>query len=105
MGRFILSSMDTFATSFNRLFRNWDDILSIPSSTYALGTPLSLDAFLENRGGKIYLAMETVRRHIVSPAIMDQFCFDWNKVRVNDPHRAEIISEGDPIGTDLHPLS
>jgi len=69
--------------TFNNLFRNWDvyvgiDIMSIPE-----GKQITDGAFLSKGSGpEVYLIDNGVKRWIISPAVMDKYNFDWNKIVV-----------------------
>jgi len=70
--------------TYNNLFRDWTGV-AVDLGTNLISARPALDdgAFLARAPGTapVYLVSNGVKRWVVSPATMDKYWFDWNKVR------------------------
>jgi hypothetical protein len=72
---------------FDRTVLNQRGFVTLDLSSFKTGTPLGYDAYLATAAagdGKIYLVANGQKRLITSPAVFDQFGFDWAKVKTVD---------------------
>ncbi|MDQ1833128.1 hypothetical protein [Massilia scottii] len=87
-------------TTYNNLFRDWSGIVQDPHlNNIDTGTPLSHGAVLAQAQGDaaVYLIDQGVKRHIASPATMDRYYFDWNKIQHVAPILIRSIQNGHTI--------
>lgn len=90
---------------YRELFRDWRFIhLDIDIDEITTGTPIPENSFLFKcvDSPKVFLLDGTppnqVKRHIVSPAVMERFQFNWDRIhRFNVPVDMIGIPDGDPI--------
>lgn len=86
--------------TYNNLFRNWDgivrdiNIVDIPEAS-----PLSHGAVLAVPvgGGAVYLVSNGQKRWITSPAAMDKYWFNWDRIR----ETPQAILDGIPEGRSI----
>jgi hypothetical protein len=84
-------------TTYDNLFRDWNgvivalDITSVPERP-----PLSHGAALVRGNGQapVYLVSNGIKRWITSPAAMDKYYFDWDKIQVLAPAVVNSIPTG-----------
>jgi hypothetical protein len=70
--------------TYNNLFRNWSGIIQdIDTIEINQGPQISHGAHLAQAPGhaEVYLIDNGQKRWITSPAAMDKFYFDWNKIQ------------------------
>lgn len=90
---------------YNDLFRGWEDIFEdLDVDEIVTGDPLPETAMLFKciDSPKVFLLdgdpPNQVKRHIVSPAVMDRYKFDWRKItKWNTPLAVIGIPDGPPI--------
>ncbi|WP_190024533.1 hypothetical protein [Streptomyces hiroshimensis] len=86
--------------TYNNLFRNWNGIQSvIDIGSIDDGGQLSDGAILAKSpdGPAVYLVSNGVKRWITSPAAMDKYYFDWNKIVSVSPVALNAIPTGASI--------
>ncbi|MGK5549679.1 hypothetical protein ACSNOH_33895 [Streptomyces sp. URMC 127] len=86
--------------TYNNLFRSWDGIQTvIDIDAVDDGGQLSDGAILAKSPGEpaVYLVSNGVKRWITSPAAMDKYYFDWNKIVNVSPVALNAIPTGAPI--------
>jgi hypothetical protein len=90
---------------YNELFSTWDGIINdIDVDEITIGDPIPLTAILFKctDSPKVFLldgiAPSQVKRHIVSPDVMDRYKFNWQRIHVwNVPLSAIGYPDGPPI--------
>ena len=90
---------------YHQLFSTWEGVIDdIDVDEIQLGDPIPETAVLFRCADspKTFLLDRNppnqVKRHIVAPAVMDRYKFDWAKVQVwNVPLSAIVYPDGDPI--------
>lgn len=87
--------------TYNNLFRNWDGIvgdINVPEITE--DAPLaSGSALIQGQGrAEVYLLDQGKKRHILSPAVMDRYYFDWQKIHHVPGNVIDSIPSADAIG-------
>jgi len=82
--------------TYNNLFRNWDGIQATDISNIAKGPALSVDAVLAkaDNSDTVYIVSNGVKRGIPSPAVMDKYHFNWERIYVV-PH---VLIDSIPTG-------
>ncbi len=86
--------------TFNNLFRDWSGIVQDPHlNEIDNGPQISEGAVLAQAQGAapVYLIDQNHKRWITSPATMDRYNFNWNRVN----HVAPILVEAIPAGTNI----
>jgi hypothetical protein len=91
-------------TVYNNLFRNWDGVREeIAVTSIDTGPDIPTDAmlFICRDSGKVFLLDmqngQFVKRWVTSPAAMDKYYFNWDKiVKLNFPEGATC-----PTGSDI----
>ena len=86
--------------TYNNLFRDWNGIVvDIDIDDIPLGPAITSGAVLVRAAGTapVYLVDQGVKRWIVSPAIMDQYYFAWNRVYVLPAGSVDPI----PVGPNI----
>ncbi|MFF7725306.1 hypothetical protein [Streptomyces sp. NPDC008001] len=86
--------------TYNNLFRNWNGIQSvIDIGAIDDGGQLSDGAILAKSPGEpaVYLVSNGIKRWITSPAAMDKYYFDWNKIVNISPVALNSIPTGAAI--------
>jgi hypothetical protein len=90
---------------YNQLFSTWEGVIDdIDVDEIQLGDPIPETALLFRCADspKVFLLdgnpPNQVKRHVVAPAVMDRYKFDWAKVQGwNVPLSAIAYPDGDPI--------
>jgi hypothetical protein len=88
--------------TYNNLFRSWEGIITdIDVTEIPTGPTLTDGAILAVRtgGGAVYLISNGVKRHVVSPLVMDQYHFAWNRIVGVPPALLDSI----PTGPNINP--
>ena len=83
--------------TYNNLFRDWNGIVTdVDLINIAQGGPLSSGALLAQGIGtfEVYLVSNAAKRWITSPAAMDKYYFNWDRI-VQVP---DILVEYIPLG-------
>jgi len=86
--------------TYNNLFRDETGIEDMDINTIPEDTPLSRDACLARVAGTapVYLVDRGVKRHILTPSVMDRYHFSWRRVQ-NVPRTVlDPIPAGPAIG-------
>ncbi|MEU7054633.1 hypothetical protein [Streptomyces sp. NPDC046197] len=86
--------------TYNNLFRDWNGIQSVVDiGSIDAGSALSDGAFLgkASNAPAVYLFSNGVKRWITSPAAMDKYYFDWQKIQTLPPGAVSSIPTGAPI--------
>ncbi|MGK5732146.1 hypothetical protein [Streptomyces sp. URMC 124] len=86
--------------TYNNLFRNWNGIQTVVDiAAIDDGGQLSDGAILAKSpdGPAVYLVSNGVKRWITSPAAMDKYYFDWNKIVSVSPVALNAIPTGAAI--------
>ncbi|MBF6044507.1 hypothetical protein GO001_04615 [Streptomyces sp. NRRL B-1677] len=86
--------------TYNNLFRNWNGIQSVVDiGAIDDGGQLSDGAILAKSpsGPAVYLVSNGIKRWITSPAAMDKYYFDWNKIVNVSPVALNAIPTGASI--------
>ena len=86
--------------TYNSLFRSWDGIYqAIDPDSIPVGAPLTSGAVLMKgeSSDTVFLVESGKKRGIPSPAVMDKYDFDWNKIHVVPQIVANSIPDGDII--------
>jgi hypothetical protein len=86
------------AATFNNLFRSWTVVQGWPPNAQ-VNKPLATGAFLARAADSpdVYLVNGSVKRHILSPAVMGQYNFSWDAIRVLSNADLAKIPTGKPI--------
>jgi hypothetical protein len=87
-------------TTYNNLFRDWNGIQEdVAVGEIPLGTPLADGSVLAmgSGNGAVYLAEAGVKRWITSPAAMDKYYFNWNRIYVIPSILIRNNPDGRPI--------
>ncbi len=86
-------------TTFNNLFRNWSYREVLDVDAIQTGSPISDGAVLGRATGEpaVFLIDQGIKRHIVSPATMDKYNFNWNRVYTLPRLVIDSMPTGDPI--------
>jgi hypothetical protein len=83
--------------TFDNLFRGWDGVIVVLDiASIAARSNISSGAVLIRGNGRapVYLVSNGFKRWITSPAAMDKYYFDWNKVQVLPPIVVDSIQTG-----------
>ncbi|PSJ26899.1 hypothetical protein B7P34_20475 [Streptosporangium nondiastaticum] len=86
--------------TYNNLFRDWNGIQSVVDiGAIDDGGQLSDGAILAKSpsGPAVYLVSNGIKRWITSPAAMDKYYFDWNKIVNLSPVALDSIPTGASI--------
>ncbi|MCQ8768500.1 hypothetical protein [Streptomyces telluris] len=86
--------------TYNNLFRNWNGIQTVVDiASIDDGGQLSDGAILAKSpdGPAVYLVSNGIKRWITSPAAMDKYYFDWNKIVNISPVALNAIPTGAAI--------
>jgi hypothetical protein len=84
-------------TTYDNLFRDWNGVIVALDVTSVPERPaLSHGAVLVRGNGQapVYLVSNGIKRWITSPATMDKYYFDWNKIQVLTPAVVHSIPTG-----------
>lgn len=90
---------------YNEIFKDWENIIEdLNIDLIETGEPLPETVFLFRcyNSPKVFLVdgipPNQVKRHIVSPAVMDRYNFDWRKIHIfNVPLDMIALPDGNPI--------
>ncbi|GAA3028639.1 hypothetical protein GCM10020000_01440 [Streptomyces olivoverticillatus] len=86
--------------TYNNLFRDWNGIQTIVDpDSIDNGGQLSDGAFLGKspNAPEVYLISNGVKRWITSPAAMDKYYFNWNRIKYVEPVALQAIPQGGNI--------
>jgi hypothetical protein len=89
------------AMTYGNLFRDWTGIVvDINIDEISLGPSITSGAVLVRPDGAapVYLVDNNAKRWVVSPAAMDKYHFNWNRVYVIPPVVVNSIPTADAIG-------
>ena len=84
-------------TTYNNLFRDWNGVVvHIDINEIFEGTALTSGAILgrATNAAPVYLISNGVKRWITSPAVMDKYYFNWNRIYVMPPSAIDSIPSG-----------
>lgn len=84
-------------STFDNLFRNWNGIVQdINADQIDEGAALSNGAFLArpNNEAPVYLVSNNEKMHVLSPDVMDDYNFDWNRVQSLPKVAIDAIASG-----------
>ena len=83
--------------TYNNLFRDWNGVVTdIDINEIAEGSALTDGAVLVrgSNSAPVYLVSNSMRRWVTSPAAMDKYHFNWNRVYVVPPVLVDFIPQG-----------
>lgn len=86
--------------TYNNLFRDWNGtITDLDADQIPQAAQLDDGAILIRGAGQapVYLTDQGRKRWVTSPAAMDKYYFDWNKIVEVPPIVVNSIPDGDPI--------
>jgi hypothetical protein len=88
------------STTYNNLFRDWDNVEVVDHASITSGPALTSGAYLaiaQETMKSVYLVSNGQKRLVTSPAVMDKFWFNWNTVRTVPQSTPDAL----PNGSDL----
>ena len=82
--------------TYNNLFRDWNGVISMDTTTVAMGAALTDGTVLAkgDNAGAVYLVSNGQKRWITSPATMDKYYFNWNHIFVVPHVLVDFIPNG-----------
>jgi len=83
--------------TYNNLFRDWNGVVvDIDITQIAESSPLTSGAILARADGTapVFLISNGVKRWVTSPATMDKYYFNWNRVYVVPGALVDFIPSG-----------
>ena len=86
--------------TYNNLFRNWDNIVQdVNLNEIDEGIPISVGAILARAidQAPVFLIDARSKRHVGSPAVMDRYQFNWDKISVVPHILLDSIATGTPV--------
>ncbi len=85
--------------TFELLFRDWSYYTGIDIYGIDQCTPISTGAHLAKCPPlpAVYLIDNAKKRHVASPAVMDKYNFDWNKIEIVSCNVLDAIPTGPTI--------
>jgi hypothetical protein len=84
--------------TYDNLFRDWNGItISTGLDAIARGSDITSGAVLSkgSNSDQVYLISNGIRRWITSPAVMDKYYFNWNKIVVVPQVVIDSIPQGE----------
>jgi hypothetical protein len=87
-------------TTYSNLFRDSSGIQMVDPASVASGPALTSGAYLaiaQETMQDVYLVSNGQKRHVVSPAVMDRFWFNWNTVKPVPQSTLDAISTGSDL--------